>query len=92
VGADKKSEGEIDFIKHILTGEKESDSPYGVKFTQAHALVSVDMDGDGLLDFVTGKRWWAHEPRLIPRVTTRLFYTGGNWLEAQMEPQNSFHF
>ena len=62
----KNSEGEIDFIKHILTGEKESDSPYGVKFTQAHALVSVDMDGDGLLDFVTGKRWWAHEPPIDP--------------------------
>ncbi|HQC43538.1 MAG TPA: VCBS repeat-containing protein, partial [Verrucomicrobiota bacterium] len=30
------------------------------------ALVSADIDGDGLLDFVTGKRWWAHEPPIDP--------------------------
>lgn len=62
----KQEKGEIRFTKHVLTGEKESDSPYGVKFTQAHAFVSADIDGDGLLDFVTGKRWWAHEPPIDP--------------------------
>ena len=61
-----RSEGKIDFIKHILTGEKESDSPYGVKFSQAHALALVDIDGDGLEDIVTGKRWWAHRPPIDP--------------------------
>ncbi len=28
--------------------------------SQAHAVCLVDINGDGLLDFVTGKRWWAH--------------------------------
>lgn len=32
-------------------------------FTQTHAMCFVDMNGDGLLDFVTGKRYWAHGPK-----------------------------
>ncbi len=30
--------------------------------TQTHALCIADIDGDGNLDLVTGKRWWAHGP------------------------------
>jgi hypothetical protein len=29
-------------------------------FSQTHALKLADINGDGLQDFVTGKRWWAH--------------------------------
>jgi hypothetical protein len=29
---------------------------------QTHALNFVDVDGDGLKDFVTGRRYWAHGP------------------------------
>jgi FG-GAP-like repeat len=32
-------------------------------FSQTHALHFVDIDGDGLKDLVTGKRWWAHGPK-----------------------------
>jgi VCBS repeat protein/FG-GAP repeat protein len=32
-------------------------------FTQTHALCLADVNGDGLPDFVTGKRWWAHGPK-----------------------------
>jgi hypothetical protein len=31
-----------------------------VAFTELHAISLVDMDGDGLKDIVTGKRWWSH--------------------------------
>jgi FG-GAP-like repeat len=31
--------------------------------SQTHALQMVDIDGDGMMDFVTGRRWWAHGPR-----------------------------
>ena len=27
--------------------------------SQTHALQCVDVNGDGLKDLVTGKRWWA---------------------------------
>ena len=62
----RDDEGKIDFEKHILMDEDASQCPYGIRFTQAHSLVQVDMDGDGLLDFVTGKRWWAHKPPIDP--------------------------
>ncbi len=32
-------------------------------FTQTHALCLADINSDGLPDFVTGKRWWAHGPK-----------------------------
>jgi len=54
--------GQITFKEHILVNTKETDNPQGVKFTQIHALVAADMNGDGLQDFVTGKRFWAHGP------------------------------
>jgi len=31
-----------------------------VVFTELHAIQLVDMDGDGLRDIVTGKRWFSH--------------------------------
>jgi hypothetical protein len=31
-----------------------------VAFTELHAIQLVDMDGDGLKDIVTGKRWFSH--------------------------------
>jgi hypothetical protein len=29
-------------------------------FSQTHSMCLADINGDGLADFVTGKRWWAH--------------------------------
>ena len=31
-----------------------------MKFSELHAVDLVDMDGDRLLDIVTGKRFWSH--------------------------------
>ena len=39
---------------------KEPENKYGVKFSELHAIDLVDMDGDGLKDIVTGKRFWSH--------------------------------
>ncbi|MDG1890446.1 MAG: VCBS repeat-containing protein [Verrucomicrobiota bacterium] len=39
-----------------------SENRYGVSFSQLHAIDLIDMDGDGLKDIITGKRFWAHGP------------------------------
>lgn len=51
-----------EFERHLIMGEALSDNPYGVRFSQPHALKLVDIDGDGIKDLVSGKRFWAHGP------------------------------
>ncbi|MBV09914.1 PVC-type heme-binding CxxCH protein [Rubinisphaera sp.] len=46
--------------RHDIMGEISVENPYGVAFSQPHALAMADIDGDGLQDIVTGKRWKAH--------------------------------
>jgi FG-GAP-like repeat/FG-GAP repeat len=54
------------FKRNLIIGPKPEDSPYGVAFSQLHALAMIDIDGDGLKDIITGKRWWAHGPKGDP--------------------------
>jgi hypothetical protein len=44
-------EGEPTFLKHDL---------FPKLVSETHALHCVDINGDGLKDLVTGKRWWSH--------------------------------
>lgn len=53
---------EIKFKQNLIMGQEPKDNLYGIKFSQLHAIDLVDMDGDGLKDIVTGKRFWAHGP------------------------------
>jgi len=48
------------FARHDLVGSRSTDNPWGVCFSQPHALTLADVDGDGRTDFVTGKRYFAH--------------------------------
>ena len=50
------------FTEHKLMGATEDESPHKVKFSQLHATTLADIDGDGVKDLVTGKRFWAHGP------------------------------
>jgi hypothetical protein len=65
----KNSQGVISWKQHLVMGDpcepadarrnwEETDKT--VAFTELHALSLTDMDGDGLKDIVTGKRWWSH--------------------------------
>ncbi len=55
-----KKGDEITFIPHIFMGDKPEASPYKVRFGELHAVDLVDVNGDGLKDIVTGKRFWSH--------------------------------
>lgn len=48
------------FARRKIMGESSTDNPYGVAFSQLHALALADIDGDGVQDIVTGKRYFAH--------------------------------
>ena len=49
------------FTEHtIMRAPAERTSPTELAFTELHALTLADIDGDGLQDIVTGKRWYSH--------------------------------
>jgi hypothetical protein len=55
-------QGHINFVEHRMMGTREEEKKFGVAFSQPHALALADLDGDGFIDVVTGKRRWAHGP------------------------------
>jgi len=50
------------FTRHLITGTPEEEGSTGIIFTQPHAIDLADIDGNGTLDIITGKRFWAHGP------------------------------
>jgi len=51
---------EITFKGHTVMTDKPSGNPYGVCFSQPHAMACADIDGDGIKDVITGKCYFAH--------------------------------
>jgi hypothetical protein len=57
--ADKSVRAPV-WTRHLITGTPEEAGETGLVFSQLHAIELVDMNGDGVKDIVTGKRFWAH--------------------------------
>ena len=57
-----RKDGEITFEKNVLIPREPAEN-FSPKISQLHAFVAVDMNGDGIPDVVTGKRFWAHGPK-----------------------------
>jgi hypothetical protein len=55
-----KEDGKISFREHLILNKDATKNSHGISFSQMHSLALVDIDGDGLMDIVTGKRFWAH--------------------------------
>jgi len=62
----RESDGTIGFREHEILARIGGKTLDGVQFSQLHAVTIADIDGDGLPDIVTGKRWWAHGPKGDP--------------------------
>lgn len=57
----EKKDGKVAFTRHeILPEDPAKTGADGLQFSQLHALEAGDFDGDGRMDFMTGKRYYAH--------------------------------
>jgi hypothetical protein len=48
------------FRQHLIMGKEPRQSRYGTLFTEPHSVALADMDGDGLMDIVTGRTYYSH--------------------------------
>lgn len=56
---ERGEDGAIRFVENVLIPSDPADD-FFPKVSQLHAMEPADVNGDGRMDFVTGKRWWAH--------------------------------
>jgi hypothetical protein len=56
--------------------------------SETHALIAVDLNGDGLKDLVTGKRFWSHGKSEVGSDKPARLY----WFEAKRGPDGLTHF
>ena len=54
--------GKISFVEHTIMKDYSTAAKNagGVTFSQPHATTFADVDGDGVADFIVGKRYWSH--------------------------------
>jgi len=85
----KQPNGEITWQQNvILKPEPDLNSPE-LRISQLHALDLVDINGDGLKDILTGKRFWAHGPNgdKEPNAPAVVY-----WFELKRGPQGSVEY
>jgi len=58
-----RSNREIGWEQHVVLPPEPDLNSKDLRISQLHALELVDMNGDGLKDILTGKRFWAHGPK-----------------------------
>ena len=52
--------GAISFEQHMIMDDPSTKNAGGVVFSQPHGSNFGDLNGDGITDFVVGKRYWSH--------------------------------
>jgi hypothetical protein len=62
----REAGGQATWQEHVILSTQAGEKKSGVQFSQLHSLAVADMDGDGRLDLITAKRWWAHGPEGDP--------------------------
>jgi hypothetical protein len=73
-------------ISSFLQKEAKGDNPQFVEkplfpklVSQTHAMHFKDINGDGIKDLITGKRWWAHGPKgdADPNAPAKIYWFEG---------------
>lgn len=83
------ADGQIDWKQHVILSPTPDVTTPDFRPSQMHALDLVDMNGDGLMDVLTGKRFWSHGPTgdKEPSAPAIVF-----WLELQRDGQGGAKF
>lgn len=77
------------FTEHRILEPQAVKTQGVVSFSQLHALAAADMNGDGVLDLVTGKRHWAHGPNGDPEPNSdSVLY----WFETKRDGKGGAEF
>jgi hypothetical protein len=56
----RDAQGGISFVEHVIMDNFLTQNAGDVVFTEPHSIAFADMDGDGIMDLVTGKRVFSH--------------------------------
>jgi hypothetical protein len=61
----RDASGAISFVQHMIMDDHNTKNAGDVAFSQVHGTNFADVDGDGITDFVAGKRYWSHQDTQI---------------------------
>ncbi|HEY1122636.1 MAG TPA: VCBS repeat-containing protein [Haloferula sp.] len=86
-----RTDGKVTFTPHeILPEDPSKTGPDGLQFSQLHSLDAGDFDKDGRIDFITGKRFWAHmgnDPGERDPALAVIFYNRKDGKGVRWEPE-----
>lgn len=85
----RSATGQIGFQQQVILSPEPDLHSGDLRISQLHALELVDMDGDGLKDVLTGKRFWAHGPAgdKEPGAPAVIY-----WFQVQRGPKGAVRF
>ena len=57
--------GAISFVRHMIIDDYSTRNAGDVTMSEMHAAAVADVDGDGIPDFITGKRVFSHQESYV---------------------------